>query len=496
MKKIVLLIAAMIGFTSCNDSYLEEDPKGSITPVNFYKTSSDLTSASTALALKLNAPFNTVEGLSTCYGSDDLSVQQAGNKLAFSNFDTFNANSSNPRMTTWWNTFYGAIRSANGLLANYEGASEATQVERDNAGGQAYFSRALSYFFLTRVWGAVPMPTEQRVYTDLASSEPQEIYALIVEDLKKAEVLLPNHWTGVRVQKGVDIFPTSGSAKALLANVYLTMAGWPLKQADKYALAATKAKEVIDGKGTWGYSLLANSADLFDIVTKYNKETVFGCYYNSNIPQWSWENGNMTGPNPFAPEDEGGWSDGYSEITFYNKFPEGPRKDATYQKVYFIGGNPLTPGDYTKNTRKHPYFLKYRFDDSYNKVTHKATNWWGSMTVPVIRYAEVLLTYAEAKAMSSGPDATAYAAINEVRTRAGLPNLASGLSQTAFKDAVIAERGWEFAGGEPAARWFDLIRTETVAKANANRDPSEPALINSPNDTNHNFYWAPIPNIK
>lgn len=496
MKLYIYIIIVMIGFSSCDSSYLDETPNGSITPLNFYKTSSDLDMATIALSLKINGAFNTSSGVATCYGADDFSVQRSGNKFNFSDFDTFNATSSNDRMTAWWNNFYGTIKSANALIANYKNAVQASEVERNNAAGYAYFSRALSYFFLTRVWGAVPLPTESKVYTDLPNSQPADVYALIVEDLKKAETMLPVHWSGLRVQNGVDVYPTNGSAKALLANVYLTMAGWPLKQTDKYALAAAKAKEVIDNKGAWGYKLEANSADLFDIQNKYNHETVYGCYYNNNLPVFNFENGSMTGPNSYAPEDEGGWSDGYGEIAFYNKFPAGPRKDATYQKVYFLNGNPNTPGDYTQNLRKHPYFLKYRFDDSYNKTTHTAANWWGSMTVPVIRYAEVLLTYAEAKAMSASPDVTAYAAINEVRTRAGLANLTSGLSQTDFKAAVVAERGWEFTGGEPAARWFDLIRTETVAKALIDRDPSEVPLINHPDDTNHTYYWAPIPNVK
>src|SRR5690606_28254203 len=109
-----------------------------------------------------------------------------------------------------------------------------------------------------------------------------------------------------------------------------------------------------------------------------------------------------------------------------------------------------------KLTHKHPYFLKYRDDESYDPATHKMNDWWGSATVYLIRYAEVLLTYAEAKAMSgAGPDLTAYAAINEVRNRAGLEALQPGLGQAAFRDSVIAERGWEFAGFEPASRWFD-----------------------------------------
>jgi hypothetical protein len=496
MKKYIFLIVVMIGLSSCDNSYLDENPKGSITPANFYKTSSDLDMATAGLSTNFNGAFNQTGGLSITYGADDMSVQRAGNKAGLSDFDTFQATSSNDRMIVWWKYFYSTIKSSNALIKNYPNAVEATESQRNSAGGYAYFMRALSYFFLTRTWGAVPLPTEAIVYADLPNSEPADVYALIVEDLKKAETMLPDHWDGVKVQNGVDVFATKGSAKALLANVYLTMAGWPLKQTDKYALAAAKAKEVIDSKVTWGYNLEPNSANLFDILYKFNHETVFGCYYNNKAPSSDWENGSQMGPNTFAPEDEGGWSDGYGEIAFYNKFPAGPRKDATYQTVYFLNGNPNTPGDYTQILRKHPYFLKYRFDDSYDKATHTAANWWGSMTVPVIRYAEVLLTYAEAKAMSANPDATAYAAINEVRTRAGLPNLAAGLSQTNFRDAVIAERGWEFAGGEPASRWFDLIRTETVAKVLTDRDASEVPLINTPNDVSHTYYWAPIPIVK
>jgi starch-binding outer membrane protein, SusD/RagB family len=58
---------------------------------------------------------------------------------------------------------------------------------------------------------------------------------------------------------------------------------------------------------------------------------------------------------------------------------------------------------------------------------------------------------------------------------------------------VVAERGWEFAGAEPASRWFDLIRTETVAKANADRDAAEDKIVGTLSDTDHSYYWSPIP---
>ncbi|SFD80091.1 SusD family protein [Chitinophaga sp. CF118] len=494
MKKYFAIAGIVImGMSSCSKDFLKEDPKGNLTTENFYKTTNDLNMATIALYTQINGAFNQSAGFSTLWGGDDMTVARAGNKISYSDFDTYQATSSNDRMTNWWSYFYSTIKSCNALINNYKNATQASEDDRNHAAGQAYFLRALSYFFLTRTWGEVPLVTDNTVDYTRTKAEPADIYALILSDLQNAETMLPDGWDGTRKQNGVDIPPTRGSAKALLANVYLTMAGWPLKQTDKYALAAAKAKEVIDNKATWGYELATNFIDLWQKSGKFNHETVFGCYYNVNVSGWAWENYNMLTPNAYAPDDEGGWGDGYGEINFYKKFPAGPRKNATYQSVYYINNVVSDSVDYTGTLHKHPYFFKFRDDDAFNPVNHVNSNWIGSHTVFVIRYAEVLLTYAEAQAMSSTPDATAYSAINAVRNRAGLADLQAGLSQTAFRDSVIAERGWEFAGVEPAARWYDLIRTETVAKANSDRDASEEVLKNIPSDETHTFYWAPIP---
>lgn len=82
--------------------------------------------------------------------------------------------------------------------------------------------------------------------------------------------MLPDGWVDPDRQNGVDILPTAGSAKALSANVYLTSAGWPLKKTENYALAAGKAKEVIDQKETWGYDLSKDFGNLWDKDYKYN----------------------------------------------------------------------------------------------------------------------------------------------------------------------------------------------------------------------------------
>ncbi len=490
ISKIGILLITM-SFLACND-VLDEDPKGSLTIESFYKTTEDLELSVPGLALQFNGAFNQTYGAP--YAGDDITSKNSGNKMGFHEIDVFKHNSSNDRIPNWWRYFYSTIKAANPIINSHGKVTGINQNKVNNLIGVAYFYRAASYFFLTRTWGEVPINTDGSINKNRPNASVKEIYTLIVSDLQKAEELLPVNWESAPYkQEGVNVLPAKAAAKAMLANVYLTMAGWPLKETDKYALAATKAKEVIDNSGTYGLAL----EDITQLWRKrFTSETVFGCYYNTNIAGWSWENGSQMGPQAFRADEEGGWEDGYGEITFYNNFPEGPRKDETYQKEYFkkdADGN-ITIVDYTGISAKHPFFLKYRYDN-YDEVNHKGTDWWGSQTIPVIRYAEVLLTYAEAQAMATAPDASAYAAINQVRQRAGLENLTPGLSQTEFRDAVIAERGWEFAGPEPAARWFDLLRTETLAKANSNRDASEHPInpANMPDDSTHKNYWMPIP---
>jgi hypothetical protein len=93
--------------------------------------------------------------------------------------------------------------------------------------------------------------------------------------------------------------------------------------------------------------------------------------------------------------------------------------------------------------------------------------------------------------MSANPDASAYDALNAVRKRAGLENMTAGLSQLAFRDSVVMERAWEFAGAEiNPARWYDLVRLERVEEAAKDRHPSELPILNPPTKDD---YFAPIP---
>jgi hypothetical protein len=111
----------------------------------------------------------------------------------------------------------------------------------------------------------------------------------------------------------------------------------------------------------------------------------------------------------------------------------------------------------------------------------------------LLRYPQMLLIFAEASTMAgAGPTTEGYAAVNQVRTRAGLPNLTPGLSKTAFRDSVVFERAYEFAGEFALGmRWFDIQRLQMLPQIVAARSPLENPI---PAGTDFSTkYLAPIP---
>jgi hypothetical protein len=455
MKKIIIYVL-LAGLTACSD-FLEEDPKGAIIGTNAISNVEGLEAALTGtykgLLRTWSRGFLTSSMQGFVMGGDDLTTLAGGNKSDFRQEDQFVVTSGNSHIAQIWNGCYKTIQGANNILSNYQNTS-GDKAKIDQIVGEAYFLRGLSYYWLVRGFGKVPIITSADFSSDLLTigrNTQAEVYALIEDDLKKAETLVGN----VKRDQGR---PNKGSVKALLADVYLTEGGWPLLDASKYALAATKAKEVIDNKALYNFDLEPDLDKLWSqgaLSAIGTKEEVLS-FQSSDQYGGS---ANAFWGDAARPGDEGGWDDYFSEINFFNNFPEGKRKDATFYTVF-------TKTDGTKVTwqnsiSKHPYYKKFRLT---------TPNYISSMPVHIVRYAHVLLIYAEAQARSGTAGTEAYSALNAVRTRAGLQPL-TGLTNTAFIKAVIDERGWEFAG--EFTRWFDLVRLEMVESANANKSADD-----------------------
>lgn len=427
----------------------------------------------------------------TGYGSDDETTWSAGNKAPFRVFDRFDYGDGQNSDIQWlpntWDKLWKVIYYSNSLIEGLK-TSKADPAVIKVADAEARFFRAYSYLYLVKAWGNMPIildgmtPTGKEVRATVLQN-----YEHIEEDLKIAEVNLPDPGQTSNFGRA-----SKSAAKTLYADLCMTWAGWPIKDAAKYAVAAQKAKEVID----MGYHKLLKGDQLWLFQNQNSLESVYSIQFSEE------ENIVNTIPSNTIFHESRGWSDLIPELTFFNEFPAGPRKDWTFYvdipQRGVVNGVIVDLVPPTKpwliSQRKHPMYKK--FDVSGRPDI--ADRWVSYRAYEIYRYAEVLLIYAEASARANGGTATgdAIEALNQIKRRAaGLPydvaNPAVDVT-TATADQIMQEKAWELAG--EAKRWWDLVRTETVAAVNARRDPKEDVKLAIPvSQISWKHYIAPIP---
>lgn len=426
---------------------LNETPESLLAPENFYRSQSDFETAVIAVYQPLfggYTAFDFDQPFVAEIGAEDIST---GVKR-WAPLESMNGIVGQYDEITipLWKFSYASIANANSVIHH---ASIATGINKEKLAefeGQAKFLRAFNYFNLTRWFGEVPLITyeNQIKAADVSQSAVTDIYAMIVEDLKDAEMKLPITFA----EKGRV---TQGAAKSLLAKVYLTMAGWPLNQTNNYNLARDKAKEVMD-MGV--YQLEPNFSDLWLVKNKLsNKEFIFSL---QGISTGGWIPGSHfhVATRPWDG-GEGGWGDLCTDKRFFAMFPEGPRKKASFHTVLLDGTT------WEKSSLGQPYIAKYRDGGAPCGPNEVCAGNDGDFCAPILRYADVLMIYAEASNMAEGkPSATALSALNQVRKRAGLDLLPTGLSKEVFDKSVLDERNWELAFEHN--RWFDLVRRDIL----------------------------------
>lgn len=470
--------------TSCND-FLQEDPKGQLTPSTFFSTQDELNMATYALYQKICYLQNNTNPTIPSWQGDDLTTNPGSNKQAYAEVDAFRATDANKGVEAAWATSYTAIKAANYIILNCEKTPTSAD-EINVAMGQAKYWRAVNYFMLVRRWGKVPLVLDTEVNYDRALASVEEVYKQIESDLKDCISILPTSYSGSpRSFEGANIYITKQAAQATLAAVYMAMAGWPLNQSQLYASAAEQAKAVIDGvnAGNYEYILEPEYKHVYAPSHNYTNETVVGISYNRSF---TWDgDSQMTDSHLF--ESLGGWGDGWGEIKYWKEYPEGPRKDATYNPKILAGnkaGGELLDWWDPSIPEQHPMFCTFTIGEDggdYDYTKPANTSWMtNSHRHRLIRYSEVLLWYAEAQARAEGtPNAMAYDCVNRVRQRAGLNDLPAGMSGSAFAEAVVKEHGYEVAGYWVAlvTRRDDLLRTDKLQEVFETRKANAPIEV-------------------
>jgi hypothetical protein len=475
-KKYFILFYSLVLMCYSGCQKLTEDPKGNLTPVTYFQSQKDLDGAVAACyeCYAHDYGYGSTSRITVYFGSDDLAAQQPSSKIIMRLYDQLSGNATDGGTNTCWTLFWTSIHQANNVIANYAKVPTTDDL-KNSAAAQAYFLRAWAYYMLVRSYGPIPLvEVNTNVSIRLPRAAVSNVYASIVRDLQMSLSLFPASF---------PISPDRGNplaAKALLADVYLTMTGWPLNDVSNYAFAASSANEVIQsGK----YSLLSDYANVF--TTNNTSESIWDIEFNKSGGTAQRGFGQSAIPNDeVALDGSMGWDDFFPEINFYKNAPKCKRSDETFYTTLKLR-NPdrktyhLVPWYSDSTFERHPYYKKFRNgvgvpgngdgcqETDTSIITMNAST---NKSNDIIRYPMVLLDYAEASAMAAGePSSDSYNAINLVRARAGEPNLTPGLSVAQFRDSVVYERAYEFAG-ENGIRWFDIVRLQLLPQIISARD--------------------------
>lgn len=420
MKKYNLLLILSVLFlaSACSDSFFDLEPSDKVPKDKIYKTADDFDIAVIGCYSKLQSQVSFYTECSE-YRSDNmlLSAPTTGTQDRY-DIDQFKETAANGLLDDYWANFNNGVYRCNLVLDQIDAANFDEKLKNQYK-AEALFIRAYTYFNMYRIWGGVP--TTRTVVSvnealKIGRSTDEQMYELIAGDLEQIvdEQMLPMAYKGDDAGR-----ITLGAAEALLGKVYLTFR--------KYQDAQDILSQLV-GR----YSLQENPEDVFSVDNKMNNEVIFAIRFNKNV----------------VGEGHGYW---HAISNPANAENPSPQLLAAY----------VDPADKRKElisyvqVESNQYVLKKFYD-----TKNTSTNTVGNDQI-LIRYADVLLMYAEALnevAYSNSPNTPALNALNEVHTRAGLEaiEIAELPNKEAFRKAILVERQLEFPF--EGHRWFDLVR--------------------------------------
>ena len=498
MKRTIIYLFIILGIIAGACTKLTEDPQSFLTPDQFYKTQNDAIAAVNVLYHQLNHDPNLQQGLyNSLYNtgmdfmSDDLDAGPGSPNPDVQSLSKLAHSATVVRGKEIWQQHFANINRANVAIQKIP-LIDFDQKLKDRLIGEALFIRALHYFDLVRLYGAVPLLlTDQTVLPiselQVARTPVDSVYAQVISDLTESA----KHFSvGASGEAGRA---TEGAAKSLLSKVYLTRRDW--------ANSVAKAEEVING--SYGYDLEPDFSHVFLPAYKNGKEAIFSAQFLSNAGG----QGNATMARDIftgIPGLKGSYGDQVRFYTvgndhFFSVYklysPNDKRRNVTFTtsyvspangKVYGKLNDPAIPGDST------PFLNKYWDPSSVANTAEAGTN------THIIRFAEVLLIHAEAENELNGPTEKAYASLNRVRARAGLDPLTPGLSQDDFRDSLYLDRRLELVN--EFQRWFDLIRETGAAHTGVGPEGRGTLLLNlqkvGKTNVAERHYLYPIPQLE
>ena len=491
----IIALALTILASSCQKSLLDKDPLDSTSAATYWRNESDVQGGLTGVYSRLKANFLGYERIYLDGLSDNAFLYDNTNQANFSGLTTGSITPmTGGALNNMYNSPYALVAQCNFFLDNV-GRAPLTDAQLNPYRAEARFLRALAYFDLVQTFGGVVVYTTAPKTLEssrIAKSSEAQVYEVIINDLDFAIANLPDtRYSGKAVK---------GSAQGLKARVLLTQ--------EKFAEAAALCKEIIDG-GKFGLS--NNYASLFktsgQVNASVNTEIMFATQYLAvTSPQ-------RTSPGAAGMDIELGWwsllqpyqdlanayecTDGkpittsplYNAATPYNN--RDPRMDMTLKLPTETWRNPVTNVPWTAfQTPSFTGYLMEKYVDLSRAPFTVATAVNTDQDYIHLRFADILLMYAEAVNEATGPSAAAYDALDRVRARAtvNMPAVdrAAYNSKETLRNFIRNERRVELA--LEGQRFNDLKRWKIAhIKLPTLKTPNGTSLIFNMNNYKYPF---------
>ncbi|WP_240186823.1 RagB/SusD family nutrient uptake outer membrane protein [Pedobacter nanyangensis] len=416
MKKLYILLSLGLLFSSCK-KFLETEPTDFVSPGNYFKTETDI---NTALAGVYDVLGKTGTYGRSFYVEFDLNDQWFDSRsTVITGMTVNNYTTSEATVNTTWELLYDGVKRANIFLENVDRAEIDTR-KKNIAKGEAMFLRAYYYFLLCNYWGDVPLRTTSVTSAkevNFKNTPSAQVYDFVVTEMEKAADLVD-----ISTAYSYNSRITKTVVWGILARVNLKMAGAPLNKTERYAEARKWAKMVIDdGK----HKLNPDYENVFikmcrdEYDTQY-RESMWEVEFNKISTGGQEEEGSVGSINGIANSDRTfGYSYGVPRVTqkYFDSFePTDSRRD------WNIG--PYSYGTVNGVANSRVYFSPTQI---YNRFSAKWRREYETaqpknlgttpINFPILRYADVLLMFAEADNEVNGPTQEAIDYVEMVRKR-------------------------------------------------------------------------------
>ncbi|MDR1654232.1 MAG: RagB/SusD family nutrient uptake outer membrane protein [Prevotellaceae bacterium] len=502
MKKIFLIITALcaIIFASCSD-FLDLESNDIITGEALSEEKLDELTAPlyNFVWFSFNDKFNIAIG-------DAMSYNVEHNADYYGDFTHLSFTSQSGTLLNAWGSFYNVIQTANKVIISVN-SIEANQTLKNECVAEARFMRGMAYWYLASVWGNVIISEDPTVLVNdpIVNTNPkQDVYEFAIRDMEFAAKYLPETSSAIgRVNRY--------SAFGMLSRFYLDYSGYVASNYGKepnvgtrdaqYLELAKKAAEKVINSGQ--FELLDNYADIFKIENNNNSESLFAFQWLAGVTSYGLTNSTssyLAFTNVISPNAWGGWTTATYDMMKEYEPNDTIRRKATWMGAgdYYAelnkdaGGFRIGSGEGEYNSGHSPYnsCLNVKKGVTGNMKDNADINTNNSgLNNSLLRYAEVLLNYADAVLGNnvSINDATALAHFNAVRLRAKMPEKTS----ITYED-LRRERRVEFC--MEGRYWFDIVarayykQQEIINYINTVQDRGtvQPFLFDAPNDLRDN----------